>query len=277
MLSQTQKSRTTCTTFHLKMNKEKYLNRIHYTGSLNPTLQVLTKLQEAHLLHIPFENLDIHYGVPIELDIEKLFNKIILNQRGGFCYELNGLFYELLVMLGFDARRISAQVYDSANGYGPPFDHLAIIVRIEDMEYLSDVGFGEFAFAPLRLQPEIMQHDARGDFIIQQYEKDYWRVSKTENNILVPQYVFDTASRELHEFNEMCQYHQTSPQSHFTQNVMITLPTPGGRITITKDKLKIKDGQGVYETFLENEAAFRDMVLKYFAIDLNVASNTSIK
>ena len=181
------------------MNKEKYLGRLKYSGNLDPTLQVLSNLQEAHLLNIPFENLDIHYGVPIVLDIDRIYAKIVLNRRGGFCYEINGLFYELLIALGFRAKRISARVFDKTNGYGQEFDHLAIIVAIDGVEYLSDVGFGEFSFSPLKLESEVMQKDTRGDFIIQKMENDDFLVSKSENNILLPQYIFKATDRELRE------------------------------------------------------------------------------
>ena len=248
------------------MNTEKYLNRLEYTGSLHPTLEVLSQLQEAHVLHIPFENLDIHYGVPIELDIDRIYTKIVLDGRGGFCYELNGLFFELLQRLGYNAKRIAARVYDKANGYGPPYDHLAILVEIEGVTYLSDVGFGEFAFSPLRMETGIIQKDIRGEFIIEHAEDNYYRVSKSENGILVPQYIFTTTACELEEFDEMCHYQQTSPHSHFTQNVLVTRPTPGGRITLTKDTLKITNAGSVREIHLETEDAFREMVRKYFGM-----------
>ena len=130
------------------MHKELYLERMGFRESTEPGLESLTQLQEAHLLNIPFENLDIHYGIPIELDIDKIYQKIIIDKRGGFCYELNGLFYELITAIGFKAKRVSARVFNKEKGYGPEFDHLAIIVDISGVEYLSDVGFGEFTFAP---------------------------------------------------------------------------------------------------------------------------------
>lgn len=249
------------------VNTASYLQRINYAGSLDPTLALLSQLQEAHVLHIPFENLDIHFGIPIELDINRLYHKVIVNRRGGFCYELNGLFYELLIALGFRAKRISAKVFDKINGYGPPYDHLAILVEIDGMDYLTDVGFGEFAFSPLPLAHGIMQHDVRGDFIIEKHDIGYWRVSKAENDALVPQYIFNTTACTLEDFKDMCVYHQTSPLSHFTQQALITRPTPTGRITISKHSVKIKVAEEIHETHLENEDAFREMLLHYFGIE----------
>lgn len=250
------------------MDTGKYLERIGYKGDMNPGLSLLQKLQESHLLNIPFENLDIHNGVAITLDIANIYDKIVRHQRGGFCYELNGLFYELLIHTGFKARRISARVFDKIKGYGPEYDHLAVIVETGGKEYLTDVGFGEFAFSPLRLDTGIIQYDARGDFILDAYEKDYLRVSRMENNIPVPQYIFRSIPREFSEFQQMCDYHQTSPLSHFTRNMMITKPTREGRITITNDKIKIKADGIIQESTLQNEQAFKSAVFRYFQIEI---------
>ncbi|HLH60908.1 MAG TPA: arylamine N-acetyltransferase [Ktedonobacteraceae bacterium] len=65
-----------------------YLNRIRFPApaamdSLAPSLQTLQALHEAHLLAVPFENLSIHYGQPIILQEDALFDKIVRRQRGG--------------------------------------------------------------------------------------------------------------------------------------------------------------------------------------------------
>ena len=103
----------------MKFNRKKYLERIKYSGRLEPNLDLLKKLQKNHLLNVPFENLDIHNQIPIELNIDRIYEKIVQNNRGGFCYELNGLFYELLLSLDFNAKRVSARVYIKDNEYKP--------------------------------------------------------------------------------------------------------------------------------------------------------------
>jgi len=251
------------------MNTDNYLKRIKYHGSLSPTLLTLSQLQEAHVLNIPFENLDIHYGIPIDLDIQKLYNKIILSRRGGFCYELNGLFYELLIKIGFRVKRISARVFNATNGYGEEYDHMAIIANINGTEYLTDVGFGEFCFSPLKLETGIIQNDKRGDYIIQEFSESYFIVNKSEDGKLIPQYIFTSVARELDEFYQMCHYHQTSPKSHFTQNTMITKPTPVGRISLSPSKLKITKPDSTTESQIANEEIFRKLLWKYFSIKLN--------
>jgi len=250
----------------MKFNKEKYLTRINYSDNLEPNLNTLKKLQKYHLLNVPFENLDIHSNVPIELSIEKIYDKVINQNRGGFCYELNGLFYELLKEIGFDVKMVSARVFDQNNGYGKEYDHLAIIVNINNVEYLTDVGFGEFTFQPLLIEMGFLQNDERGDYKIDKYENGYLRVIKIENDKQTPEYIFKNKKRELKEFAEMCNYHQTSPNSHFTSKRLISIPTNNGRITITGSKLKIKELELTTEMVLENEIEFEKELSEKFKI-----------
>ena len=120
------------------MDINKYLERIHYSGPLAPTLEVLSKLQLAHLMTVPFENLDIHTNTKI--DLNHLFDKIVTRNRGGFCYELNGLFYELLTETGFAVKMVSARVHDGKGDFSPEFDHMALIVNLDNENYLV-MGF----------------------------------------------------------------------------------------------------------------------------------------
>ena len=131
------------------MDVSAYLARIEYDGSLELTPEVLSAVHYAHLLSVPFENLDIHLGKEILLDESQLFNKIINQRRGGFCYELNGSFAALLKRLGFEVDLLSARVYGNG-GYGPEYDHLALRVRLKD-DWLVDVGFGDSFNKPMRL------------------------------------------------------------------------------------------------------------------------------
>lgn len=200
-----------------KLKITEYLNRINYKGVLKPNFEVLKELQKCHLLSVPFENLDIHYKRPIELDNTKFYKKIVINNRGGFCYELNGLFHTLLNNLGFKSKIVSARVYDSKKKiFGNEYDHLAIIVELDQNEYLVDVGFGEFAFYPLKLIPNEIQKDPRGCFIVEKINEGL-SVSQINGDVKNIQYKFTTECRELNEFQEMCDYHQTNPNSHFTE------------------------------------------------------------
>ena len=251
-----------------KMDIKDYVNRINYQGDLIPNLRVLKQLQEAHLLNVPFENLDIHYRTPIELDIDKIYHKVVEKGRGGFCYELNGLFYTLLTKIGFDCKIISARVYDSKKeDFGKEYDHMAIIVKLNQIEYLVDVGFGEFAFHPLKFEMNSIQSDPRGNFVIEKYENGYYKVSMVKKETRHIEYIFIMKKRALTEFTEMCDFHQTSPNSHFTQKKLISKPTKIGRITITGNTLKITEND---VTVREDKFAieeFGEYLLKWFEIE----------
>ena len=197
-----------------------------------------------------------------------IFNKVVNQNRGGFCYELNGLFYELLNAIGFDVKMVSARVFDQDKGYGEEYDHLAIITRINNIEYLTDVGFGEFTFKPLKLQLGTVQKDQRGNFKIDKFKNGYLKVSKIENEKSTPEYIFKNKERELKEFEEMCVFHQTSSDSPFTSKRLITLPTENGRVTISGNTLKIKELETTAELTLKNEAEYEEELWNRFKIKI---------
>src|SRR6266478_9803210 len=138
------------------MKIKAYLQRINYTGSLDPSAETLRGLQLAHQRTVPFENLSIHAGELIVLDDQALFEKIVERGRGGFCYELNGLFAALLRALGFEVAMLSAQVANAEGIFGPDFDHMTLMVAPAD-RWLVDVGFGDSFLEPLRLDEESTQ------------------------------------------------------------------------------------------------------------------------
>ncbi len=249
------------------MDIQQYLERINYTGPLQPTWEVLSTLQYQHLMHVPFENLDIHRHTKI--DLANLFDKIVTGKRGGFCYELNGLFYELLKTIGFTVKMVSARVYDGKKDYSPEFDHMALIVKIGDDHYLADVGFGEFSSYPLKIEVNENTDDPRGIFSIQNFNEHY-KVVKKKNaaGTFIPEYIFSETARQVAEFLEMCNYHQTNMESHFMQKRICSLPVNNGRITLTGDILKITENGEVKERKLNNEQEIRDALWNYFRIKI---------
>lgn len=247
------------------MDVKSYLHRIKCSEKHSPSLNALAQLQENHLLNIPFENIDIYNKVKIHLD--NSYTKIVLHKRGGFCYELNGLFYQLLIHLGYHAKMVSARVFKNENEYGPEFDHMAIIAYIGKQDYLVDAGFGEFAFHPLPIQPDIELVDPRGIFKIVKHNDGYWLVTQKKDDInFIPEYIFSEKERLLHEFNEMCEYHQTSPESHFTQKLICSLPTKDGRITVSEKILKITSGGKTTENAIKSEKDLNDILKEKFGI-----------
>ncbi|HTH56215.1 MAG TPA: arylamine N-acetyltransferase [Cyclobacteriaceae bacterium] len=252
--------------FLSKTDRSAYLKRIGFEKTdLVPSFEDLCVLQRVHLLSVPFENLDIHLGRKIAL--ENSFDKIVFQWRGGFCYELNGLFYQLLKDIGFNVQIISGRVYNKAKkSYPPEFDHMALTVKLNGQEYLVDVGNGEFALQPLIVKPDIVQVDPRGKFIIEKTEDDYLLVSKIGDDDKTPQYIFTLEPRIVADFLPMLHYQQTSPDSHFVKNRLCTLPTETGRITISGNTIKIKIGETVEEKSLASDEEFQKALFDHFGI-----------
>ena len=250
-----------------KMNREEYLSRIGVEpDDLEVNDETLLILQRKHLLAVPFENLDIHWKRPIILDIERFYAKIVGEKRGGFCYELNGLFNELLLSLGFTTRLISARVFNGSE-HGPEFDHMAIIVTVGDDEYLADVGFGDFTTEPLRFSLGSEQHDPAGVFVIRRFDDEYFEVAKRDGEVWKSAYMFKDIVRELSEFNEMCEFQQYSPESHFTKGKLCSILTEDGRKTLTDRKLIATKNAFKKETSVDSVDIFERLLHEEFGIE----------
>jgi N-hydroxyarylamine O-acetyltransferase len=245
------------------MNIAAYLARIGYAGPVVPNSESLRNLHRAHLLTVPFENLDIAWGREISVDREAFVSKVVKQRRGGFCYELNGAFAALLEALGFQVTLLSARVPRRDGSEGPEFDHLTLRVDLEQA-WLADVGFGDSFIDPLRLQTGVEQH---------QYGQCYRIIEQGEDLRLEKKgagwdtaYVFTLKPRRLEEFAGMCRYHQTSPESPFTQKRVCSLATPNGRITLWEMKfISTRDGARE-ESILGSEQEWRAVLNEKFGV-----------
>ncbi len=213
------------------MNVAAYLRRINYEGPAGVSADTLRTLHERHLYSVPFENLDIGRR-PIVIDEAAFVRKIVEERRGGFCYELNGAFAALLRSIGFDVTLLSAGVAREGGGFGPEFDHLALLVPANGDRWLTDVGFGDSFVLPLRFAVDIDQRDPAGTFRISRDGEAFVLMRDGK-----PQYRFTLTPHALDEYAPLCHYHQTSPQSSFTQKSVCSLATPAGRITISGRRL----------------------------------------
>ena len=246
------------------MNIDHYLKRIKFSTVPKIDLETLITLQNFHLKSIPFENLDIHYNNPIILDLKNIYDKIINRNRGGFCYELNGLFYYLLQQIGFDVKLISAEVYVGNGTYSDDFDHMAIIANIADQLYLVDVGFGKFSYSPLKIELDKEIKDELDSFIFKQ-DDAYFTICEIQHGEIVPQYRFKNEERKLSDFENMCNFHQTNPNSHFKQNLVVSILTETGRNTLNKNQFKSTTNGEVSKVEFD-EKDFEIMLDKYFKI-----------
>ena len=226
----------------------------------------LKLLQRQHLLNVPFENLDIHWNRPIVLDTNKFYRKIVSENRGGFCYELNGLFNELLRELGFETRLLSARVATGDGKFSPEYDHVAIMAIFGELHYLADVGFGSFAAEPLLFVPDLKQQDDAGTFVIRAREDEYFEVLKKENGGWRSEYMFKPYGHDLSEFDARCQWHQTSPDSHFMKKKICSVMTLEGRKTLTDTSYIVTKRDNRSETAVNSEEEFNSILTREFGI-----------
>ena len=248
------------------MDTEAYLKRIHYDGSRTPTLANLIGLHRTHLLNVPFENLDIHLGRPIVLDGDKIIHKIVERRRGGFCYELNGAFCSLLRVLGFEVSMLSAAVAGDEGSYGRPFDHMALLVELDE-PWLADVGFGDSFREPLRLTDR--EEQQQGDEAYRLSDAgEYLILERREAGMWHAQYRFTLQPHDLQDYAGMCHYHQTSAESTFTQRRTCTRATPDGRITVTGLRLITTIRGDKKERELADDQEWRGVLRQHFGIEL---------
>ena len=250
------------------MDLRAYFQRIRYTGRSEPALDTLRALHRAHLLAVPFENLDIGLKRPIVLDEEKMIEKIVSRRRGGFCYEMNGVFAAALREIGFRVTLLSARVPNQQGEIGPEFDHLALRVDVEQ-PWLADVGFGrEGFFEPLPLA-EGIETTQRGVTYRLRRQGERWlvehRSSGRDWGLL---YDFTLIPRRLADFAPMCRWHQTSPESPFTRGRLCSRLTPEGRITLSGLKLIVTRNGEREERELGGEEEFQSMLRQHFGVVL---------
>jgi N-hydroxyarylamine O-acetyltransferase len=237
-----------------------YLDRIGLAAPLVLDAGTLRDLHRAHLLAVPFENLSIHLGEPISLDEADLADKIVSRRRGGFCYELNGAFAVLLEHLGAQVGRVAARVYGDEGRLSPPFDHLALMVRLPDGTgpWLADVGFGDHSTYPLRADSRSEQSDPGGKFRLADAPDGDVDVLRDGQ----PQYRLEARERALSDFVPTCWWQQTSPHSHFTQSLICSRLTDDGRISLSGHRLiRTRNGQRSEENLPDDQAvlaAYRD-------------------
>jgi N-hydroxyarylamine O-acetyltransferase len=243
-----------------------YLERIRYEGALEPTPDLLSNLHHANLLAVPFENLDIHLDRPIRLDEKHLFRKIVTQRRGGFCYELNGLFAWMLRELGYRVNLLSAEVFEEG-GFSPEFDHLVLLVKLEE-DWLVDVGFGDSFVRPLKLFESGEQVQNGTAYRIEQSANYRVLSQQDESGTWQHSYRFNLEPRELSDYMGRCRYHQTSPRSHFTQKRLCTRLTEEGRITLRDRRLIETKNLERRESQIADEGAYLAALEKHFGIRL---------
>uniref|UniRef100_UPI00358FCF90 arylamine N-acetyltransferase, pineal gland isozyme NAT-3-like n=1 Tax=Myxine glutinosa TaxID=7769 RepID=UPI00358FCF90 len=225
-----------------------YLERINYKGPCEePTIDCLRQLHVAHLTSVPFENLSIHCGEDIVLDLPLVYDKVVRRHRGGFCYELNRLFAWLLEQMGFSVTLIAATVYHlHIQQYGPPGYHMLTLVTLSSgLHVLADVGFGSGFRLPLFLEDGIIDAQVNGTFRLR-LDSGMWFMEQLNITGLgtttpgcvpkkgggwVPHYKFDLTKKCWRDFIAISIYQQVSPTTLFYCKSFCSKHIPDGAIT----------------------------------------------
>ena len=248
-----------------------YLKRIEYTKPVKPDAQTLRGLHTAHMQAVPFENLDIGLKRPIRINKDALWEKLVINKRGGFCYELNGLFAQLLNQVGFEVTYLNARVFDHEGKLGIDFDHLALLVQApgESERWLVDVGFGDSFNEPLRFETDVEQIQGLRVYRLEQAVGGHIVWQRNYDGTWNRLYFFDLTSHEFPgKYEAACSYHQTSPDSVFTRSNIISRATSEGRISLEDGRLILTVNGQRTERPLESKEEYNKLLKEYFDIVL---------
>ncbi len=217
-----------------------YLARIGYDGPRTPTVEVFCDLHTAQMFSIPFENLAIQMREPISLGIAEMMAKMVHGKRGGYCFELNGLFSVALEALGFDVDRLAARVR-----YGNPLIaarlHQLLAVNFGAERWIADVGFGGnglIAPIPFQLDTELTQYGET--FRLKQETDDLYVLEGLLPDGWLDLYAFTLEPLYRIDYEPANYYMSTSPASPFTQTRIVALPNPEGRTILVEHELKVR-------------------------------------
>src|SRR5262245_18910123 len=230
----------------MSFDVDRYLARLGVAGRCDPTLTALTDLQLAHLERVPFENLHVFHRIGVRTDVGWSYGKIVEQHRGGWCFELNGCFAELLRRLGFTVDLLSCRTFEpDTGGMSPDFDHLTLLVHLDDGPYLVDVGWGDSALRPLPLEPG--EHDSRPRSTRIEVDATTVRLIElvardTAETAWELQYEADRQPRQLSDFEARSDYLQSAPGLSWTTKPLVTRATSalGGRVTLHRDRLRLR-------------------------------------
>lgn len=244
-----------------------YFRRIGYRGVARPDLLTLRRLLRAHVLTVPFENLDVQLGRPLGTDPDDAYEKIVLRRRGGWCYEQNGLFGWALSAVGFEVTRVAAAVMRAERGAVSEANHLALLVRMPGSEdtWLADVGFGGSLLEPIRLEAaEYRQTPFR--LGLRALDGGHWQFFEDAGD---GEFRYDFRAEPASEdaLAGRCALLQTDPDSSFVQNLVAQIRTPDAHTTLRGRVLSRRDPAGETTTILGSPDQLLQVLAGTFGLD----------
>jgi N-hydroxyarylamine O-acetyltransferase len=252
----------------MKLALEPYLARIGYSGPLDVDFRTLRALHRRHLLAVAYENLDVQLQRPVTIDIEPIYEKIVLRQRGGWCFEMNGLLSWALSTIGFSLTQIAAGVMREERGEDAFGNHLALIVHLE-RDYLADVGFGDGLLEPVPLAEDVYVQGPL-EFRLQRLPSGEWRfVNHPEGGARSFDFALRPADRTL--LVRKCAWLQSAAESPFVLNAVCQIHTPEGLTMLRGRSLKTVTHAGVMKRTVENVEEYRRLLTEVFKLEIDGA------
>lgn len=236
-----------------------YFARIGYQGAPSADIGTVSELMRRQLFTVPFENLDVQAGKIVSLVPEAIVEKIVGRRRGGYCYEVNGLFAMALEALGINYQFVAAR--PMLCPVKRPKTHMAIVASIDGEKWLCDLGFGSYGIrAPMRLDADQVEIRQDEDIFVLKKEGDAgYLLQALVDGVWVNQYAFDLSPQEWIDFAPANYLNSTHPDAVFVQRLLVVLHTPDGRSILCGDSLKIIErGRVKTQTVARHE---RDSVL----------------
>ena len=240
-----------------------YLRRINYGGPLSPTRQTLHNLHRAHLLAIPFENIEVQFKRVPSLDIERIYEKIVVAKHGGWCFEMNSLFAWALREIGFTVDIAGASVEREKHPSRARINHMVLIVRL-DQPFLADVGFGNGSLTPLPLRPG-SYNDTRFEFHLTR-DGEWWRFHNHRYDGTT--YDFLETPLQLEDFQQENDWLATSPESYFVQNLVCARLTDDGIVKLTNALLEHTTTTAIKEEAAVNADALQRILRERFELEV---------
>lgn len=212
------------------MRLQNYLSRIGLDQAPRASLDGLHLLEDSHMRHVPFENLDVLIGRPLDLSPDALFEKIVSRGRGGYCFELNTLYGALLSEVGFDPVPMLARVWLRDPVETPPRTHLVNRVSIDGQDWISDVGFGgRAARCPIKIEDGYEVDDGDGRIRITKDTEFGYRISRFQDGAWSDQYTVETEAAHMADILSGNHWTESHPESHFRHGIGVGLFTVEGR------------------------------------------------
>lgn len=252
------------------INLDDYFRRINYTGDRKPTLETLNQIHQLHPQAIPFENLNPLLRLPVLLDIPSLAEKLVYQNRGGYCFEQNLFLGHVLKLLGFNVKGLAARVlWNIPSGVNIPRAHMLLLLQIDNESYIADVGFGGLTLtSPLRLIPHQEQTTPHEVFRIIPTEQEFI----LEGNIREewkPIYRFSLQEQLLPDYEVSSWYLANHPESNFIKLLIAARTTPECRYALLNNNLATHYVNGPTERqVIPNAAALRQTLEETFKINL---------